>query len=230
MFRKKIYCVVALLFLITLVKFGYDYYDNYKFENSLNAKQIIETNKVELETITQYQEAYHNEDVVATLEIEGADINVVVVQADDNEYYLTHTEKKKENKYGAIFMDYRNKVNDQKLIIYGHNSTRVNPPFTNLMKYTKKSFYKEHPYITLQTSEGTSTYIIFSIMINLKGNHRHTALGFNESQWLNHISWMNENSIYDTGVKASVNDKILTLQTCYYSPKNSYLVINAKKI
>ncbi len=228
--RRKIYCVVALLFLVVLLKIGYGFYNNYSYSNNLNAKQIIGIDKVELDTINQYQDSYNNEDIIATLKVDGADIDVVVVQTNDNEYYLSHTETKEKNKYGAIFMDYRNKISDQKLIIYGHSSTRVNPPFTNLMKYVKKSFYSDHKYITLKTMEGISEYIIFSIMINLKGNHRHTALDFNESQWADHIKWMNENSIYDTGVKANVNDKILTLQTCYYSPKDSYLVINAKKI
>lgn len=228
--RRKIYYVVALLFLVVLFKIGYSFYENYSYSNNLKAKEIIGIDRVELDTISKYQESYNNEDIIATLKIDGADIDVIVVQTNDNKYYLSHNEKKEKSKHGAIFMDYRNKINDQKLLIYGHNSTRSNPPFSNLMKYVKKSFYNKNKYITLKTKEGTNQYIIFSIMINLKGNHRHTALGFNESQWEDHINWMNENSIYDTGIKANVNDKILTLQTCYYNPKNSYLIINAKKI
>lgn len=228
--RRKIYYVVILSFLIVLLKFGYDFYENNSNSNSLKTQEIKQNDKVLLNTIDQYRDYFNNEDIVGSLKIDGADIDVIVVQTNDNEYYLSHNEKKEKSKFGAIFMDYRNNINDKKLLIYGHNSTKSKPPFSNLMKYIKKSFYESHKYITLETKEGINQYIIFSIMINLKGNHRHTALDFNESQWAEHIKWMNENSIYDTGVNVSVDDKILTLQTCYYNPKNSYLIINAKKI
>lgn len=227
--KKNLY-VVALLILILLglTKVGYEIYISKKPD--LEIKQVMKSEEPELNTIAQYRETLENEEVVATLTIEGADIDVVVVQSSDNDYYLTHTAKKEKNKYGAIFLDYRNNIGDKKLVIYGHSSTIVKPPFTNLMKYTKKTFYENNKYITFKTDEGISTYIIFSVMINEKGNHRHTALGFDEQEWEDHIRWMNENRFYDTGVKASVDDEILTLQTCYYSPKNSYLVVNAKKM
>ena len=41
-------------------------------------------------------------------------------------------------------MDYRNKVDDKKIIIYGHNSEVIDTDFKKLNKYTDKSFYEKH--------------------------------------------------------------------------------------
>ena len=67
-----------------------------------------------------------NPDVVAWIDIPGADIDYPVVQGGDNEYYLSHDFHGYEGwlaRYGAIFMDYRNDPdwNDEGYFIYGHN-------------------------------------------------------------------------------------------------------------
>ena len=67
-------------------------------------------------------------------------------------------------------------------------------------------------------------------MIVKNGNNKHMQITFNDSEWIQHINWMRHNSVYDTDVDIGLNDKIVTLQTCYYKPKNSYLIVNAKKI
>jgi sortase B len=138
---------------------------------------------------------------------------------------------KSKDKYGSIFMDYRNNFDDKKILIYGHNSTKLDPPFRDLEKYANKTFYEKYPYIEYTTEKGKYKYIIFSVMISEKGNYRHTVLNFNnENEWNEHLKWMKDNSVYDTQIDVDINDEILTLQTCYYEPKDSYLIINAKKI
>ena len=61
-------------------------------------------------------------------------------------------------------------------------------------------------------------------------NFIYMKITFNDKEWIKHIDWMKKNSVYDTYVDVGVDDKIVTLQTCYYKPKNSYLIVNAKKI
>ena len=101
---------------------------------------------------------------------------------------------------------------------------------THLEKYLSKSFYNLHKNINLTLNNEESTWEIFSVMIVEEGNNNHMKITFNDKEWIKHIDWMKKNSVYDTYVDVGVDDKIVTLQTCYYKPKNSYLIVNAKKI
>ena len=63
-----------------------------------------------------------NADVVGWIEVMGTKVNYPFVQASDNEYYLSHSIDKSSNEAGWIFLDYRNKLwQDKNTIIYGHN-------------------------------------------------------------------------------------------------------------
>ena len=172
-----------------------------------------------------------SKDIIGKISIPGTNIDSDLMQTTDNEYYLNHSIDGKKNYKGSIFMDYRNTTYDRKLLIYGHNSeTLKNVPFHDLEKYLSKSFYNLHKNINLTLNNEESTWEIFSVMIVEEGNNNHMKITFNDKEWIKHIDWMKKNSVYDTYVDVGVDDKIVTLQTCYYKPKNSYLIVNAKKI
>jgi len=198
-----------------------------KYQNVKNQVKIGEKENI----VSKLKKTFNNEDIVAVLKIDGTSIDEIVVKASDNKYYLKRAVDKKEDKYGSIFIDYRNDMKDRKILMYGHNSTKSNPPFHDLEKYINKDFYEKYPYVEFTTEKSTEKYIIFSVMINEKGNYKHTVVNFkNDDEFKKHLSWMKNNSIYDTNVEVDISDEILTLQTCYYKPKDSYLIINAKKI
>ena len=46
----------------------------------------------------------------------------VVVQANDNFYYLRRLINGRYNALGTVFMNYKNKIDDQNITLYGHNS------------------------------------------------------------------------------------------------------------
>ena len=134
------------------------------------------------------------------------------------------------DKNGAIFLDYRNEQNDKKLLIYGHNSKEKTAPFKELEKYLDKNFFTENPYIELTFQDQSYIYQIFSIMIVKEDEYRHTKLSFQKNEYEEHLSWLKENSIYNTNINLTKKDRILILQTCYYEPENSYLLVNAKGV
>lgn len=190
----------------------------------------IITNKSEAK-VKDEDKNVRNKDIIGKISIPGTSIDSDLVQTTDNEYYLNHSIDGKKNYKGSIFMDYRNTTYDRKLLIYGHNSeTLKNVPFHDLEKYLSKSFYNLHKNINLTLNNEESTWEIFSVMIVEEGNNNHMKITFNDKEWIKHIDWMKKNSVYDTYVDVGVDDKIVTLQTCYYKPKNSYLIVNAKKI
>ena len=138
---------------------------------------------------------------------------------------------KEEDIAGAVFLDYRNNFNDRKLLLFGHNARKLKTvPFHDLEKYKDESFYTDNKYINLNLNNEDSKWIIFSVMIVKKGDNTHMKLNFSETGWLQHLNWLKNNSIYDTKVDVSANDRIVVIQTCNYNPDDTYLLVSAKKI
>ena len=180
------------------------------------------------EGMTSLQKA--SKEQIGKIRIPNTEINDIIVQTIDNEFYLNHNAMNQWDKNGAIFLDYRNEQNDKKLLIYGHNSKEKTAPFKELEKYLDKNFFTENPYIELTFQDQSYIYQIFSIMIVKEDEYRHTKLSFQKNEYEEHLSWLKENSIYNTNINLTKKDRILILQTCYYEPENSYLLVNAKGV
>ena len=117
--------------------------------------------KVNFEKLKQ-----ENSDTVAWLKVENTNIEIPVVQAKDNSYYLTHNFNKKYNVAGWVFADYKNKFDetDKNIVVYGHNM-RDDSMFGSLKNVIKEEWYdnKDNQYITFITENEYQTYQIFSI-------------------------------------------------------------------
>ena len=169
--------------------------------------------------------------IIGSIKINGTNINNKLVQGKDNEYFLDHSPYGDIDSRGSIYMDYRNNFSDRKLLIYGHNSKTLKTAlFHDLEKYLDYSFYKNNKYIDITLNGIATKYEIFSVMIVNRSDNSHMKITFNDKEWIEHINWMKGKSIYNTGIDVGLTDRIVTLQTCYYNPDNSYLIINAKKI
>lgn len=179
--------------------------------------------------VLNYQKGFNNTDIIAELSIENTDLVTPVAKGNDNEYYLNHLLDKSRNSLGSVFLDYRNNIDDRKILIYGHNSENVYTEFHLLENYLDEEYYYDHDDITLKTVDNTYNYKIFSIYIATT-NLQHVNLNFTDTEYYEHLNWLKNNSIYDTGVTIDPNSEILVLQTCYFGIDNSYVIIAAKKI
>ena len=219
--------------------FFYNSDSNYLRESSEIQKQYKEVSdkndevgeelQEEVDIITEYQNKFNNNDIIAELALENTTLKVPVAKTNDNEYYLDHLLDKRKNKMGSIFMDYRNNTDDRKILIYGHNSKTVNTEFHLLESYLKPSFLKEHSKMFLKTKDTMYQYQIFSIII-VTTDYQHMKLKFTDQEYKDHLEWLKSNSVYDTNIPVFETDEILILQTCYYYPDNSYLLVVGKKI
>ena len=197
--------------------------------NSLNEKlksNSNDTNNTDIKDLEYYKKYYSNNDIVGTLKIENTDIYTLLVKSTDNDYYLNHSLYKKHDETGSIFVDYRTDFNSNQINIYGHNSTKYDLMFKELEKYLEQEFYKNHKYIHIWTGSKTMIYEIFSVQI-VTNDYEHMIVSPKDRK--KHIEVLS-NSIYQTDIEASENDELLILQTCIYNPKNSFLIVNAKKI
>ena len=83
-----------------------------------------------------------NDQTVGWIKVEGTNINYPVVQAADNEFYLTNTFYKRKSIVGWIFADYRNNMDNLSFntIIYGHSELLNNSMFTSLVETLTKAW------------------------------------------------------------------------------------------
>ncbi len=227
--KKNIFVVIIACFLITLSTLFLFNLNNKKLDNKKVKKIINKTIENSKDDITNAKDSYGNDDIIGNITVSGTDIDEYIVKTTDNNYYLNHNLKKEYDIAGAVFMDYRNSVDDKKILIFGHNARKLDTvPFHDLEKYLDESFYRENKYVDLKFNEDTK-WLIFSVMIVKKGNNTHMKLEFDDNSWLEHLNYLKSNSIYDTGVDVSFDDRIVVIQTCNYHPENTYILICAKK-
>jgi sortase B len=119
-----------------------------------------------------------NAEITAWLVIDGTGIDYPVVQAPDNSYYLTHTAEKKQNKNGALFLDYRvhPDFSDFNNVIYGHNM-RSGKMFAALVKFKEKAYFDAHTSGVLYAPGKTYRLEIFAVSI-AKADSAHYGYAF----------------------------------------------------
>lgn len=229
--NKKI--VVIILFLL-IGSFCLQYFSNnneelVSKEENKTADWNFVVKQVDDKTIDNYRKDYNNQDIIGELVIANSNFKEIVVQTNDNEFYLNHLVDKTYNRLGSIFMDYRNTVDDRKIIIYGHNSEDIYTEFNLLENYLNFDYYKEHQDIYFKTINNNYHYKVFSVFIVIN-DYRYINLNFSDDEYNKHLNYLKEQSVYDTYVDVNDNDEIIVLQTCYFQPKNSYLVVVGKKV
>lgn len=231
--KKLLTLLFFILILIFIFFINIDYFN--KFKIITNEEDIIK--KEENEKIIDIEEKneiipnnYINNQV-GYININDTNIDALVMQYKDNDYYLTHDENGNYSIFGSIYMDYRNNIDDKKILIFGHNTKNVKiSPFKDLEKYGNISFYQNHSIIDLELNGTKRQYKIFSVIVTSNKSNKHMKLGFKDNEWEEHLNWLVEASIYDTGIDVNTNDFIITLQTCYYQPDESFIIISAKRI
>lgn len=137
---------------------------------------------------------------------------------------------------GSVFMDYRNELNDQNIIIYGHHFSQAggNDPdrvkaFTPLEKLMEEDNYKDNNVLKLILDNETRTYELLGVYkFDIKNEFYTEKLQYYRRQYnydefeekedsdyyQKYIDAFNEVKLYDTGVEFNTNDSTLTLQTC----------------
>lgn len=231
--KKIIYNVLICFCLCGLICSSLGIYYNYK-EDQRDAILALE-GQVEKENINDYekeikklQEEYNNEDIMGIINIPGTNLNQAFVKTTDNKYYLKHTLSKEESKIGAVFMDYRNNLDDRQVNIYGHNYNKTYVPFKELLKFQDKEFAKNNNTVYITTKDGVREYKI--VIVKKSKSTEHMNMNFNDIKtWNNHIKILREDALYDTKESLTWNDNILVLQTCILT-RGNYLTLVAKRV
>lgn len=177
-----------------------------------------------------------NPDIIGWISISNTEVNNPVFQTDNNQFYVDHDMDKAYNSYGALFLDYRCRIDPKALtrnqIIYGHNM-RYGAMFGTLDEYRSIDFYKKNPLIQFDSLYEQRQYKIFAIMV--VNDAEDDTFGYtysayrtdftNDDDFMSWIQHSRDRSLFDTTVDVNTEDEIITLSTCCYDYENARFVI-----
>jgi len=174
-----------------------------------------------------------NEDLVGWITMEGTQIDYPILQADDNEEYLTRNFYKDDTRAGSIFMDFRNDIEStsQNTILYGHRM-KDGSMFEQLSKYQDEDFFKKHQtfqFDTLYESYEAEIFAVYATTTDF--NYIQTDFSSDE-EYAELLTNIKEESMYETDVEVNAADRIITLSTCDYAldENKGRLVVQAKLV
>ena len=167
-----------------------------------------------------------NPDVVGWIYIENTDINFPVVQAADNEYYLTRMVDGTWNSSGSIFLDASAAadLSDQHSIIFGHNM-KNGTMFASLMNYKDLAYFEEHPEILLLTPTCNYLIRIFSGHV-ADASVNAWEREFDDIRFEDWLSAVTEKSVFLAEHQPQSDNLIVTLSTCSYEFSNAKFLIH----
>lgn len=201
-----------------------------------NAEKIAEVNaQIDIDTkecpVITAQKLTGNLNIVAYIFIEGTNIEGVVLQGEDNVFYLSRDMYKRPNVNGSIFMDYQNSrdFSDRSTIIYGHNM-RNGSMFHDLRFFMQRDFLETNRYITVLTENKALKYEIFSAFstsIDFDYIQTNFADDYVFDEFINELKGR---AVNNTGVVVSSQDRILILSTCTNVQRDSRYVVVGKLV
>ncbi len=176
-----------------------------------------------------------NTDFIGWLKIEDTPIDVPVVQATDNKFYLEHDfyGRYDNTKVGTTFADWHVPVTEDggpdNLVIYGHNiRTGVGlAKITNYYpdRYGSLNFYLTHPTFEYESIYGgESTYVVFAGMyVNTQTKHgdvfnyyKFRNFGSKDTFYQYMEAVFDRSVFYNPAINVAYDDEYITLSTCYY--------------
>lgn len=220
---KKILFVIVIIMLLVI---NYNNKDYKISRNNINRDfiSINNYNKIDKNISKKIKV-----DSIGRIKIPGL-FDEEVFQSSDNSYYLNHNRYNNKDRKGEIFLDYRNKLGDKKLIIYGH-SGKEKLPFNRLNDYKNIDFYNKHKYIYFSYGDKIDSYKIFSFYLE-KEDYGYLKLKDFNGSYINHLIELKNKSKYKIDIKLDENSNIIILQTCSLidiGKRHFFLVIGVKE-
>ncbi len=185
--------------------------------------------------LAEYENLWQkNNDMVGWFYFPGTprrDINYPLLQAQDNIYYLNYDFNKNRSFSGSIYMDYRNNsysnntLNIDKNYIITGLAMRDMSMFGSISGYWhNENSQKNARYIYVDLLNTKLQYEVFSAFA-VYPNYNYKQVNFADDQeYLDYLNDMVAKSSVDYGIEVGVDDRIVTLETCYLSERRTVIV------
>ena len=167
-----------------------------------------------------------NPDFIGWICVPGTNIDYPVVHTPyDPQKYLRMNFEGEYAMSGVPFLEGTRELSDGHIIIYGHNM-KNKTMFSDLTKYTEKSYFDEHGTFEFETLDGLKEYKIFAVAM-LKSNDAWYYFNYSENEklFLEATEYIKEKSLYKTGVETPFGKQILTLSTCYGDSDDDRIIV-----
>jgi len=172
-----------------------------------------------------------NADTVGWIKIDGTKIDYPVMQAEDNEFYLTRDADKNDNAAGSIFMDYRNDAGgkNRNVILFGHDM-KNKTMFANLLEYESRWNFENKATIEFDSIYEDARWIIFSAYTtDTSFDYIRTDFKSDE-EFGTFLDTVKAKSLHRSEVEVTPQDAILTLSTCSSAGDDARFVVHAKRV
>ncbi len=163
----------------------------------------------------------NNNEIVGRIEIPNL-FNLLLTQTKDNDYYIEYNIKKKRSNKGTEFIDFRNKMTDKQINIYGHNSRLYDLPFKKLENFLDKEFFNNNQYLLFQHEKGRRIYEIAAIK-KVTTDYEHMIVNAKDQK--EHITKLLEKPIQSRELEYDENTNIIVLQTCIRQEDGNYYIL-----
>ena len=226
--KKKLTIILAILIIIVAIILAFVYYKG-------SFKRSTFTTLDESQKINDAKQ--YGDDVVGWLRVEGTNIDLALIRADDDtdilrgDYDFAWTNSFPDgtgNRPAYISHNIRNVSRNP--IVGDETMTR----FEQLMSFIYPDFIKENQFIEFTDSEGdTSLYRIYAVALLNDDQNASFSDTYTKSEQKRYIKKAKRESMYDIDVDVNEDDLMLTLFTCtrFYGADTSYSFrVDARKL
>lgn len=213
--------------------------DTVETDTQVHINYTKEKEKKDLVVLEKYKKLFsQNKSLIGWIKIDDTNIDYPVMQTVNNEYYLDHNYNQQYDKNGSIFLDKDCDIVNPgcNLIIYGHHM-QSGKMFGTLQLFSNREYYEKHPYIQFDTIYEEGLYQIMYVFRSRIYNEDEIVFKYYQfldastpEEFDSHMNEMAKLSLYDTGVRATYGDQLITLSTCDYTEQYGRFVVVAKKI
>ncbi|MCL2571634.1 MAG: class B sortase [Defluviitaleaceae bacterium] len=168
---------------------------------------------------------YNNDDIVGHVWIPDTNINYLVAQGTDNDFYLYHDLRGRRFLGGSIYLDYLADIHnpgDHNWVLYGHNMGN-GTMFHNVRHFMNYDFFMNNRYIHFSTIYADYVFEVFSVYV------AHVSFYYTWNYFEDWAGWINqfkELSMFDASVTVTSDDRIITLSTCENIYRNNRIVVH----
>lgn len=187
--------------------------------------------------IDEFVEYYNsNPDLIGWLSIPAIDVNLPLMYTpDDMDYYLHKSFDKEESTHGTLFVDCDGSMNDNTIIVYGHNM-KDNSMFGALDLFKDSSFLDDNLVFQVSDLYKVYNYQIVAVVLDKVYSTSDTCFkyynykGNDTTQYEDFVQWMNDKSLNELNLDISKGDNFIVLSTCSYHTEDGRLAIVAKRL
>lgn len=229
-------------------------------QENIVEQEVVEVIEVEEEetplfTKEEYDNYYSiNNDYIGQIIFESGIINEPVLYSSINSYYLRKNINKEYSIQGSVYLDERNTINDQNLILYGHYTEpgftnydgydpNVRPMFSNLELLLDKENYETNKTVYLYLKDEVITYEVACVYycplikdeetneyVYVTEGYEYYITNYSEEEFNTYKETIKNNQRYETGIGLTNYNNYLTLQTCVNAREDLREIVLCKEV